>query len=328
MLSITMLTAGLFTLDRARLGQERATRGSRVIEMRTALESAVLQAGAIYRNEATCDPVLLQNKLSHIEANGSVAESSPTRRTLNVTVNSRTYSVHFGSVSPLKWTSQTDPSIEALMASAAPGSPAPTSTTPVTPGVSQDAEIEVWTSIPGFGRAGGGQGTRTTLRAVLINTCVVQCNEKLPTDAQSKPGDICLGESDESIRFHPRASGTSTVSLPSGVPVPTKNAMAWTQDVTCTDSTGTRKSGDIPLNSGWDNRGTVNAVDYVAFDQYLQSGNTNWLNATSALAGTPSTTPSCADLNLDGQLNEVDRTIMLKWLRGYIFRIPVSPTFR
>jgi hypothetical protein len=319
-LSLAMLTGGLFTLDRARKAQETAIKGARVTEMRSALEGAIQRAATLYRTEAVCDPALLQKKLSYIKTDGFIDESTPTVRQMEVSVNSRTYTVSFGSVTPLTWSgAAVDPSLDM-------GTKAP-----VTIGTSQDAEIEVFTSVPNQGTDSGG-GTRTSMRAVLINSCLIRCDKKLPTDGVSSPGETCIGASNSTIS---NGSQTTIDSVPLLVTLPSPSGSNALQvqvrtDVLCQSAVGsTRYLGDIPISTTYDDTNDaneVNALDLSVLTQFLQQRDSSWLETATALdAG--STGPSCADVNLDGEVNELDRNLLQKWLRGYLYRIPTNPNW-
>jgi hypothetical protein len=315
MLSSTLLATGLYTLDRAQKTQETAIKSARVTEMRKALENAVQRASAIYRNEAACDPVLLHNKLNGIQPDGSILPNVPTARVLNVTLNSRVYEVSFGAVTPIPWVApDTDPSLD----------PAGV---PITVGTSQDAELEVWTSTPNSERTGG---QKTSLRAVLINTCQIRCDSILPrTTTTQAVGEVCGAASNGALSLRAR----TVVPLPAFAAgrLPAGGVARIVSDRTAIPCgpAPARRLGDVPISPIYDpasDNGVVNALDYAVLTQYLQQRDANWLTSTTAL--NPSgTSPSCGDLNLDDRLDELDRTLLLKYLRGYLYRIPTHPDF-
>jgi len=331
-LSIAMLTAGLFTMDRAQKAQEFTIKSSRITEMRSALESAILRASTIYRTEANCDPAILQRKLSYLQTDGTLKEpqslASPvpatdhTNRILNVTVNSRVYEVSFGAVTPLAWTAGTDPSLD-------------TQGFPAVSGTSQDAEIEVWTTVPGQA-TGTTTGTRTSMTGVLINSCQILCERKLPADGKTAAGEVCLAGSDASIANNP---GTDLALNSSISPSPSTflnyNAATARSAWPCA-STGTLYLGNLPVSSDFDDDPNataptvVNALDLAVLTQYLQQRDTNWITSgeTIAAVNAKASNPSCADVNLDGQVTDMDRTLLQKWLRGYLYRLPVNPDGR
>ena len=339
-LSMAMLTAGLFTMDRAQKAQEITIKASRVTEMRSALEAAILRAANLYRTEANCDPAILQRKLSYLQPDGTLDEplsvSSPvatdhSSRILNVTVNGRTYEVSFGAVTPLEWTGGTDPSLDTAAATASPDNRFPASA-----GTSQDTEIEVWTTVPNQA-AGPAGGTRTSMVGVLINSCQILCERKLPADGHSAAGEVCLQGSNISIANNPGTDLPLNATVSSTVSAMTSSVAISRTSVPCANSGATPLTiGNLPVKSDVDDDNDsaptiVNALDLSVLNQYLQQRDTNWIKdgesiaAVSNLAAGP---PSCADVNLDGEVTDMDRTLLQKWLRGYLFRIPVNPDGR
>jgi hypothetical protein len=299
MISGTMLSMGLFTLDRALKTQETAIKSVRVTEMRKALEGALQRASTIYRNEATCDPALFQRRLGGIQRDGSIS-TTPSTRVLDVTLNSRTYEVSFGAVTPILG-----------------GAPEVAST-------SQDVELELWTSTPNAHTSGG---QKTSIRAVLLNTCQIKCDVPLPRAGKTADFEVCVTASEDavSLRGVTDLLPVAFLSVPTG---PNARIVSERIAIPCS-SDANRFLGDIPIKAIYDDEvdaGLINALDYSVLTQYLQQHDTNWLVETTSLDATP-VRPGCADLNLDGQLDETDRNILLKYLRGYIYRLPTHPTF-
>ena len=330
-LSIAMLTAGLFTMDRAQKAQEFTIKSSRITEMRSALESAILRASTLYRTEANCDPAILQRKLSYMQTDGAIKEpqsvaapvpaTDHSNRILNVTVNGRVYQVSFGAVTPLPWTTGTDPSLD-------------TGGFPSISGTSQDAEIDVWTTVPGQASGTTG-GIRTSMTGVLINSCQILCERKLPADGKIAAGEICLQSSTSAIANNPGTDMSLNSSISPSPSTLAFNAASPRSSVVCA-STGTLALGNLPVSSSFDDDPTpsaptvVNALDLALLTQYLQQRETNWITSGESIAAVSAKTspPSCADVNLDGQVTDMDRTILQKWLRGYLYRLPVNPDGR
>jgi len=313
LLSTALLTIGIFSLDRANRGQVQSIKQSRVQESRAALETAALRAKTIFQSEAACDPVLLQSKINFLQPDGTIQEGTPSQRVLHVEINGRNYPVRFGSITTIPWISaETDPSID------------PITRSPILRGTPQDAELEIWTT------SSNPKPFKATLKVALINTCFMRCEKKLPEDGQAQSGEVCSDSSNPSIHMHPRVPNLDPIPH-AGLPAFTSpRAAVWKLRTPCVDTsgpTGSRYLGDLPLSSTLDN-GTaiIQALELSALKQAIQTGNFNWLATPNSL--TPSVDfPSCGDLNLDGQVNSIDIHLFEKWLRGYIYRVPVGPAW-
>src|SRR5688500_5403794 len=68
----TLLSAALFALQHSQQTAKLQIKGSDRGEMRLALDSAVRHAAQIFRNDAGCDPIILNERLARIELDGSI----------------------------------------------------------------------------------------------------------------------------------------------------------------------------------------------------------------------------------------------------------------
>lgn len=147
-LGMVMTTASLYTLQYAEIATRNSIKRSQISSMKTALEGAVHVVERIYHQDAACDPVILTEKLSLLNPDGSLRAFSEgaTRRQVQIPVGDDVYTVSIGSLQTLPLTSGV--------------------LTDWIRGYSQDAVLELWTS----------RGpTRVLQRAVLINNCTYPC---------------------------------------------------------------------------------------------------------------------------------------------------------
>jgi len=266
-------------------------------EMRSALREAIKHAYYIYYNESSCDPVVLDSKLSRLDPvalDGTILETFPAagtgpRRHMNVQVGSHTYLVSFGAVERLAWDGNSIPAADPTIQNIA-------GVDRYFEGTSQDAVLEVSTS--NFSRI------KMSQRAALINNCSHPCS-------YTESGN-CEVASDRAVSYHrildpPNfAFGTTTVVSPD-------DTIWGAAGKKCFD---TRYFGD--LTSAVDSQ--VCLGDLAILKNYLRSGDFAG-SSTDILIGAGGV-DGCADFNSDGLVNEIDLNILEKVLRGYIYWLP------
>lgn len=279
-LSIAMITAALFSLQRVERINITKTKSGHKAEMRAALKAAVNFASNLYRTEAACDPVTLNQRLSFLEPDGTIRGSgAPTSRLMNFPVSGRNYQVSFGPLVNLEWRASVDPSALDYRS-----------------GISQDASLEVWTT---WG------DTRVSLTAVLVNDCTTPCSSVYVSSATGNRRSPCEEASDPTVAFH-------RVTSPATFP-----------DATGVGDCGGLRFGDLACAEGLSTTdGAITLDDWLVLRNHIRTGsNLGAADATGVLCN-PSFS-QCADLNQDGLVNEIDLGVMTRFMRGYIYRLPV-----
>lgn len=279
-MSFIILGAGLRTfqvVENSNLFQFESTRRT---GMRIALDLAIQKAYQLYQSSG-CDVVLLNRKLDRIQVNGSLGTTTGNRY-IDLTSNNVTYSVSFGPVVRYAWNTPANQ---------------PAAVTNYSPGFSQDALIEVWTS-------NGRQ--RMIQRAALINNCNYPCSY-VGADASS-----CQSALDAAVSYHRLQN---LASFP-------------TADHSIGLCFGGRRMGDLNLSGSATcsapgiGDSQVDVTDLELLRNYLRTGESTG-TCLSILQGN-SLTAGCADLNGDQLVNEIDLGLLEKLLRGYINTIPVT----
>ena len=309
---------------------------SKVTEMRKALDASHRMLLQIYR-EGVCDPVALNNKINLLDTSGQLS-STIGQRQVNFTINGKTYLVSIGPVTRIGWVKYSDPSFPA--AGYEQGEDRI--------GVSQDAAVEVWTY---FG------GTRVTQRASLINDCTYPCAYEYGGILNSKMG-MCAMATDPIIGYHMldptnnplyaieavSGPGSGTTTNPAVGSYPQtykvddhlaieKRGKFWPGNFSATLATYTGGVSTCPtsendepkqvtgvpptptnLQASFTGNPRIDVRDLAVFRDYLRSGN---MDATCIERMADN------DLNQDGIVNENDLVMLEKFLRGYVYQIPV-----
>jgi hypothetical protein len=292
-LSAVMTSVALISVDYSRQTANFGVQILKRVEMRNALDEAVRYASYLYRNESGCDPVVLNAKLSRMvptgAINGLASPPAPTNRYLQIGLNSQTYNVSFGQVTALQWNGGGVPAADPSLDGSAP------TPFPVLAGTSQDADIEVWTT---YGLAPNAQ--RMVQRAVLINTCTYPCSLPLNNGseaAQTGSFPCGTGQGDAAISYLQINANTG----------PACN--------------GGRKPGDLNGACGSAPDGFIDMQDVILLRNYLRSADASG-TCVATMIGNGAANSACADLNLDGRVDEIDLNILEKVLRGYIQAVP------
>lgn len=325
-LSTAMLAVAAAVLQYAQQTTIAQIRQGKYSEARAALSAAIQHAGRIYRNEAVCDPGILNDKISQMRTNGTLLplNSEGTNPETLQWVLSGQAPTNPGDAplvcapplgSPSDQCSRTcgpptcrrfDISVngEVFQVSFGPivslpfegdiGVPAGTRPD-AQRGYSHDAEITVWTSV---------MGRRIVQRAVLVNNCTLPCATALGAAA-----GIC----------QPFNAG-NPLSWDSGHAYHTINSSTRSSDVKSPVSA----SGNFGVFS---TAPRVGPVDLVLFRNYLRSGERDGLIPASAGPGNPDPFAEIADLDLDGRVDERDLGIMEKFLRGYLYSVPTRCSY-
>lgn len=102
-IGIAMTTGAMYLVQYVQQTQRSQLRSNFRAEMRSALDTALKQAAQWYRDEASCDPEILHQKLNHSVAGktglqATLPSSGVTRRGMSVVVNGRSYWVQFGKI--------------------------------------------------------------------------------------------------------------------------------------------------------------------------------------------------------------------------------------
>ncbi|MBN22298.1 MAG: hypothetical protein CL678_13535 [Bdellovibrionaceae bacterium] len=283
---IIMLSGAVYTLQRSEEKSATQTKIARISEMRAALDGAVQFAQQIYQNESGCDPAILQNRLNRLNTDGTFAlvTQATTRRQLDMDINRNRYRVSFGPVINIEYSAGANPS--------GPNSD--------TPGMSQDVELEVWTTdcIAGNGNCVNSRNRqRVVQRAVLLNNCTHPCVNTLNINDIGGLGNIqasgiCVTATDPNISYHEFVPGEINGFLAS-----------------CPTNPGIRM-GDA---NGDDN---LNVLDLELLRNYLRNQDSSQFFATLDIS-------ACMDMNQDQIVNEIDLALLEKLLRGYIYRLPI-----
>lgn len=286
---------------------------SRVTEMRKALDAAHRMLLQIYR-EGVCDPVALNRKINFINTAGQQTGTLGNRQ-VNFSINSRDYLVSIGPVARLVWAVFDDLSF--------PGGGLFQGEDVV--GVSQDAVVEVWTN---FGT------TRVTQKASLINNCIYPCAYTYGGPLNSKMG-MCAIAADPIIGYnivnpstgtytpdtgdgsnvHPPVAQTYT---PTGTSPLVRTGSYWPGNMAvCIGGAGcscTNENDEPTLAGTFSGSPRLDVRDLTVFRDHLRSGNKQ---------ATCDARIRDSDLNSDGMVNENDLILLEKFLRGYIYRLPI-----
>ncbi|MCC7441220.1 MAG: hypothetical protein IT285_06295 [Bdellovibrionales bacterium] len=301
-----LFTGALYSLDYTQRTTALQTKSVRRGEIRAALDVAIKHAAQIYRNEAGCDPVHLNERLARIQTDGSLAPAPETvatgalpsfppaviydttwTRTMDVAISGTDYPVTFGPVSQV---SRSDG--QNFVVADSPQGP-------------MDAMVEVWTS-RSLG-PGPNDGIRVAQRAVLINNCVYLCSRVAPNEFC--PAKSALSH-DDGVVFH---ALTGADSLPA--------------------CSGGRRVGNVDTLGCPAVTNRVDVTDLHILRNHIRSGalagTCEGLLATGGgpcpagcAAGPPAR--SCGDLNADLLVDEIDLNILEKILRGYLNTAPVT----
>jgi len=313
-LTSAMLTGTLFALERATTLRIDTIKGGRALEMRAALDGAIQHASLIFRGDAACDPRILDRKLGLLDPeklDGTLVEDESDlsnagkagTRQMNVKTNGRTYRVSFGAVTRVEWRSSVDPGVlnkDPTMSGSPPS---------YNSGVSQDAQVEVWTT-DGF--------SRVSQKAVLINNCSYPCADQV-TGASN-----CNAPKNPSMAFH--ALPDAAVYPNDGELEPPYESETWYGRIRCASG---GFFGDLrgPASNPTQPDGEIGVDDLHALKEFLRNGTSEFV-PVSSIVGDGHQFYGCGDLNLDWQVNELDLGILEKQLRGYLFWVPVGADFR
>ena len=312
--AVVLLATGYFSLQASRQAAERQTENLRLGEMRFVLDEAAKKITTLYHQSANCDAVTLNEIISLIKTDGSVAASGSARekRQINYTINDSSYTVSIGKV---------------LYVNAAG-----TESTLTLNGVgddlstwrSRDAFVELWTS---------GYQTRMSQQVALINTCTYPAST---TQRRATPSTAQNATYSEYANQQP-AQDTGLLSdffsynfmTPENFPpVDPPNASG-----VCAPDGSARSYGDVnfpnynpPTSTDTNPDGRVEIRDVLALREYLRAGNYSFDSTQSPFVGHDldgATSPACGDLNKDTLVTEADLNILEKYLRGYLYNIPV-----
>lgn len=309
-IGVTVLSGAILSLDWAHKNKIHSVHATRRAEMKSVLDLAVKHAAQIFVSEAGCDPASLNDKLNHLQMDGTIDTAGPaTRRQMNIAANGNTFLVSFGLPIRLTWTGATaDPTI----------APHPTTgNLAMNRGVSQDATITVWTTHNSGRNSAFGPGfshQRVIQSATLINTCSYRCATVNSTD--------CPVAADPAIAYH---SVLSPSTFPGVGVAPNSPAATWNRR--CFDPAGgaARYLGDFESTASAPGPNLrISVSDLLLFRNYIRSG--DWSGAgtsatTVTYVGISGALP-CGDLNGDAQVNEVDLHILEKVMRGYLYWLP------
>ncbi|MCM0607221.1 MAG: hypothetical protein KA715_14115 [Xanthomonadaceae bacterium] len=307
-----MLAMLLGVMEYSNQVRQVAIKESRVTEMRKALDASNRLVLQLYR-ESVCDPVALNNKINFLNVSGQQSGAIGQRQ-VNFQVNGRDYLVSIGPVSRLPWTVLFDPSMPA----AGPGEGEDIV------GVSQDAVVEVWTH---------SGGTRVSQKAALLNNCAYPCAYIYGGTLNAKMG-MCAIAADPIVGYHmvnPASSGVYSPDTAAGTAVhPAVPQTYGTANTPAVVKDGNYYPGNVSISIGGDcgtednepvlagtftGSSRLDVRDLTIFRDYLRSGNKN---------ATCDARVQDSDLNADGIINENDLVILEKFLRGYIYQIPVA----
>lgn len=303
-LANVMLAMLLGVMEYTQQVRLRSIQESRVTEMRRALDGAHRMLLQLYR-EGVCDPVALNNKINFLDTDGKQTDVTG-RRQVQFMVNGHRYEVSIGPLSRLAWALFEDPSFPAD----GPGLGQDIV------GISQDVVIEVWTH---FGN------TRVTQKATLINDCQYPCAYVYEGALNPKMG-MCAVPSDPNIGYH-IVNPTGSFSPDTDAALVNSNTVALTIGGQIAGNVSIPIGGSCTTASNEPDAATGTFVgparldvrDLVVLREYLRSG------------GKDATCPArvqATDLNVDGVVNENDLVLFQKFLRGYIYQIPVSLSTR
>ena len=100
------------------------------------------------------------------------------------------------------------------------------------------------------------------------------------------------------------------------------NTPAAFPDAAGVGSCGANRYGDIACGEGLATTdGRITLDDWTVLRNYLRSGSLAGAETAAGVLCNPSY-PICADLNQDRLINEADLSVMTKFMRGYIHRLP------
>lgn len=194
-MGLVLTLAAAFALNMASQLSKTQVRTAKLSSARVALDAAIKTAAYIYRYEAACDQVVLNDKLSQILPDGTLMDfyasgptdirgggscdlpdAPPTCRQIKVNVGGDNFQVNFGPVVSAPFDGNAIANSAGLQSD-------------LNRGYSQDVMVEVWTTFT---------GNRAIQRAVLMNTCTYPCAQQ---DASSSSG-ICQTAWDTAHSYH------------------------------------------------------------------------------------------------------------------------------